>query len=374
MNIKVITRHAPSNYGSLLQAMATIKVIEGLGHQCEIIDYRKKNEMGIKGILTSLENKPSWKNNWIKKYLYIALRYPEEKIASIRFEKMRSKYLKMTPRCYSLNDLKKLKADIFLTGSDQVWAPLLDNHIDKAYFLTFASSKSRKISYAASFGRTDFTEAIIDEYKEMLAQYDAITVREDSAVKLLHHWNIACKGQMLDPTLLLDSQQWNKYIEKDIKGEYVLIYEIHNNPNLDDYAKHFAKHVGLPLIRVTPSLHQISRGGKMIFCPKLGTFLSYIKNARYIITDSFHGTAFAINFNKDFIEILPNNQTGSRNQSILQLTGLQNRIITDYKDFSLANKKIDYISVNEIIKYERDKSINLLYSLINDNSHTQRLI
>lgn len=364
MNIKVITRHAPSNYGSLLQAMATIKVIEGLGHQCEIIDYRKKNEMGIKGILTSLENKPSWKNSWIKKCLYIALRYPEEKMASLRFEKMRSKYLKMTPRCYNLNDLKKLKADIFLTGSDQVWAPLLDNHIDKAYFLSFASSSSRKISYAASFGRTDFTEVIINEYKEMLTQYDAITVREDSAVKLLHNWNIACKGQVLDPTLLLDSQQWSKYIEKDIEGEYVLIYEIHNNPNLDDYAKRFAKHVGLPLIRVTPSLHQISRGGKMIFCPKLGTFLSYIKNARYIITDSFHGTAFAINFNKDFIEILPNNQTGSRNQSILRLTGLENRIIINYTDFSLIKEHINYEKVNDIINVEREKSLKILSQMI----------
>lgn len=364
MNIKVITRHTPSNYGSLLQAMATIQVIESLGHQCEIIDYRKKNEIGIKGILTTLQNKPSWEKNPIKKYLYIALRYPEEKIAAILFEKMRSKYLKMTSRCYRINDLKTLTADIFMTGSDQVWAPLLDGNYDKAYFLNFASPNSRKVAYAASFGKTQFSEKVIKDYKHLLSQYNAITVRESHAVKLLQDWNIECEGQVLDPTLLLDAQEWSKYITKEIKGKYVLIYEIHNNPLLDDYAKRFAKHVGLPLIRISPSLHQISRGGKMIFCPSLGTFLSYIKNAQYIITDSFHGTAFAINFNKEFIEILPNNKTGSRNQSLLQLTGLEDRIIVNYNDYSLADKQINYAMVNEIMKKERQCSMHILSLLL----------
>lgn len=364
MKIKVITRHTPSNYGSLLQAMATIQVIESLGHQCEIIDYRKKNEIGIKGILTTLQNKPSWEKNPIKKYLYIALRYPEEKIAAILFEKMRSKYLKMTSRCYRINDLKTLTADIFMTGSDQVWAPLLDGNYDKAYFLNFASPNSRKVAYAASFGKTQFSEKVIKDYKHLLSQYNAITVRESHAVKLLQDWNIECKGQVLDPTLLLDAQEWSKYITKEIKGKYVLIYEIHNNPLLDDYAKRFAKHVGLPLIRISPSLHQISRGGKMIFCPSLGTFLSYIKNAQYIITDSFHGTAFAINFNKEFIEILPNNKTGSRNQSLLQLTGLEDRIIVNYNDYSLADKQINYAMVNEIMKKERQCSMHILSLLL----------
>ena len=364
MKIKVITRHAPSNYGSLLQAMATIQVIESLGHQCEIIDYRKKNEIGIKGILTTLQNKPSWEKNPIKKYLYIALRYPEEKIAAILFEKMRSKYLKMTSRCYRINDLKTLTADIFMTGSDQFWAPLLDGNYDKAYFLNFASPNSRKVAYAASFGKTQFSEKVIKDYKHLLSQYNAITVRESHAVKLLQDWNIECEGQVLDPTLLLDAQQWSKYITKEIKSKYVLIYEIHNNPLLDDYAKRFSKHMGLQLIRVSPSLHQITRGGKMIFCPSLGTFLSYIKNAQYIITDSFHGTAFAINFNKEFIEILPNNKTGSRNQSLLQLTGLEDRIIVDYNDYSLADKRINYAKVNEIMKKERQCSMHILSLLL----------
>ena len=136
-----------------------------------------------------------------------------------------------------------------------------------------------------------------------------------------------------------------------------MIYEIHNNPRLDDYAKRFAAHAGLPLVRVSPTLHQLARGGRLVFCPEIGTFLSYIKNARYMLTDSFHGTAFAINFNTPFLEVLPNNKTGARNQSILQLTGLEDRIVTDFNDFSLVDRQIDYAKVNEIMHRERERSM-----------------
>ena len=102
----------------------------------------------------------------------------------------------------------------------------------------------------------------------------------------------------------------------------------------------------------------------MIFCPKLSVFLSYIKNAKYMLTDSFHGTAFAINFNIQFLEILPNNKTGVRNQSILQLTGLQDRIVTDFNDFSMAEKRIDYIRVNKVLEEERVKSVEKLKDII----------
>lgn len=200
----------------------------------------------------------------------------------------------------------------------------------------------------------------------MLARYHAITVRENSAVTLLEEMELKCAGQVLDPTLLLDKEEWMHFIHKEIQGRYVLVYQIHNNPILDRYAMKFAKHVGLPLYRVSPSLHQIMRGGKFIFLPDVGEFLSYINNATYIVTDSFHGTAFSINFNKQFIEILPNTKTGSRNQSILQLTGLQDRIVTDYNDFSIATKMIDYTFVNGIIKEERKKSYCILKRIIEE--------
>lgn len=217
MQIKVITRHTPNNYGSLLQSIATLRVIESLGHQCEIIDYWKRDEVGMQGILTSLQGKSLWKNSLFKRMAYVALRYPGEKIAALRFDKMRRRYLKLTPRCYSMEELESLQADVFMTGSDQVWGPLLDGGYDEAYFLSFVKEGIRKVSYAGSFGRTEFSDIIIASYKRLLSKYDALTVRESSAVKLLEEWGIDCGGQVLDPTLLLDSSQWSEYIEEDVK-------------------------------------------------------------------------------------------------------------------------------------------------------------
>ena len=341
MDIKVITRHAPSNYGSLLQSIATITILERMGHQCKIIDYIRKDEQGLKAILTSLNNKKGWNGSFIKKGLFVLFRYPEEKIAELKFEKMRSQFLKLTQRCSTIEDLSELKADIFMTGSDQVWGPTINGTYDEAYFLSFV-------------------------YKKLLSTYNGIAVRENAAVDLLKQMDIPCAGQVLDPTLLLTEEEWSKFITKpnSLPQRYVLVYQLHNNPALNEYAKNFAAHVGLPLYRISPTFHQFRRGGKFIYLPDLGEFLSTIKNCSYFITDSFHGTAFALNFNRQFIEILPNNKTGSRNQSILKLTGLENRIITDFEDFSIGDDNIDFAKVNQIVEHERNKSLKILRAII----------
>ena len=294
---------------------------------------------------------------------YIAFRYPEEKVAEQKFRKMRFKYLKLTQHCSNINELSKLNADVFMTGSDQVWGLTLNDYYDDAYFLSFVKNK-QKIAYAASFGRTDFSKEIINDYKRLLSDYKAITVREDSAVKLLEEWGINCIGQVLDPTLMLPSAFWNNLITKRINKKYVLVYQIHNCPKLNYYAKHFSKHVGLPLIRISPYLHQIIREGKLCWLPDIDNFLAYIKHCSYLITDSFHGTAFALIFNKQFIEVLEDEVAGIRNKSILRLTQLEDRIVTDVDDFSLSNKYIDFQPVNLILNKERDRSLKILRSLL----------
>lgn len=375
MNIKVITRHSPSNYGSLLQSIATIKAIEKLGHQCEIIDYRRPDEQGLRGVLTQLAGKRGF-GNPLKRWAYIAIRYPIEKYAQTRFDAMRRRHLKMTERCSSHEELRRLSADAFLTGSDQVWGPMMNGKHDSAYFLQFVTGGTPKLAYSASFGKTKFDEATIGSYKAMLAAYDKIAVRERSAVSLLHEWGLTnCTGQVLDPTLLLEKEEWKRLLvgesdeRKHIDRKYILVYQIHNDPKLSDYAKRVARHKGMALLRVNPFLHQLSRGGKFVCCPGLGEFLSLIDHAACIITDSFHGTCFAINFGKQFIEVLPNNATGTRNLSILEMTGLQNRILHDFHDYSMTDETIDYGKVHNILKDERKRSFAILEEIIGAQQH-----
>jgi hypothetical protein len=363
MNIKVITRHGPSNYGSVLQSIATLEILKRLGVKAEIIDYQRRDERGIRAVLANVNNKVGYSNP-LKKFLYVAVRFPMEWMAQKKFDKIRKKYLVMTRRCKDTADLEKLKADIFATGSDQVWGPVLTEPYDANYFLDFVKDRNKKIAYAASFGKTKFDEGIELRYRNLLKRYNHIAVREDSAKKLLDSWNIHCDGQVLDPTLLLTGDEWSKMIKKNRSAKYVLIYQIHNNPKLNELGRKIAERLKLPLYRVSPSLHQIKRGGKFIYLPDLGGFLSAIKNCSFFVTDSFHGTCFAINFNKQFVEVLPTNGTASRNQSILNLTGLTDRIIHGVDDLSIINTRIDYSPVNEIIEKERYRSIETLRKMI----------
>ena len=98
MDLKIITRHAPSNYGSLLQSIATIKILKGMGHQAQIIDYLRPDERGLQAVLTSLASKRSWNNNLLKKWFYVGVRYPEERCAEVRFNQMRRRYLVLSHR------------------------------------------------------------------------------------------------------------------------------------------------------------------------------------------------------------------------------------------------------------------------------------
>lgn len=365
MKVAVITRHAITNYGSLLQAFATQQVIENLGHECEIIDYIREDESYTQHEKTLLARKPEWNRNPVKRVIYLTLRQPESIASGKKFEAEQSKYLHLTKRYSSPEALLEDKpiADIYMTGSDQVWGPVEDGTFDSSYCLSFTDKTDKKIAYAASFGRTEMTEDIENFFKKWLSQYRHIGVREDSAVSILSKVGID-SVQVLDPTLLLGPGFWSKVAKPIREKKYVLVYQLHNDKRVGAYADQVAKSLGLPLVRVSTSFHQISREGKFVWCPDTGKFLSYIKNAECMITDSFHGTAFAINFNTPFVEVLPNNQTGTRNMSILKLTGLSDRILSDDKDVTLAKKKIDYSKVNQIIEEKRRESLKSFKDMI----------
>ena len=365
MKAAVITRHGISNYGSLLQAMATQQVIEDLGHTCEIIDYIRNDESYMQHEKTLLKRKPEWNDNPVKRMMYLAVRQPAGIAAGKYFEKAQKKYLHLSKRytTWEQLDRDRPKADVYITGSDQVWGPVENGSYDSSYCLSFTEESDRRIAYAASFGHTDMTPELENYYKKWLSRYESIAVREDSAVEILKNMGIQAV-QVLDPTLLLDASYWSRYTQPIRAGKYLLIYQLHNDRRLDEYAEKAAASTKLPLIRISASLHQISRKGKFVWLPETGQFLSYIKNAECLITDSFHGTAFAINFHTPFVEVLPDNNTGTRNMSILKMTGLTDRILTNVNDTALAERKIDYTEADRILADKRKESLGILRSMI----------
>ena len=366
MKIRVITRHAPSNYGSLLQSIATIKILSDLNIDAAIIDYQRKDERGLRKVC--IEAKKKFKNLLLR-CIYILIRFPMEYYAQCAFDRMRKRYLTLTQRCETERDLMHIDADIFMTGSDQVWGTVVTGTIDGAYYLDFVTHRP-KISYASSFGNTDFDLSATHSIRNMLSCYAAITVREDSAYKYLIDMGLKnCVGQVLDPTFLVSTSIWDNMCSKAKEHDYILLYLIHNHKEHSIYAKKLSRKYNLPLIRVSPMFHQSFSGGRFKFCPELGSFLSLFKNSKYVLTDSFHGTCFSIIFNKQFIELLPNVGTSTRNISLLNLLHLNSRIITDYNDFNTLRDHIDYQQVNDIINLEKEKSIEKLKNIINIAQH-----
>ena len=370
MKVAVITRHAITNYGSFLQAYATQEALGRMGHSCSIIDYVRTDEDYRNVEKTILKQKSEWNNSIIKKSIYLATRQPESLIAGRRFEQYRIKYLHLTRRYSTAVDLRMNPpaAECYLTGSDQVWGPIGADSFDDNYFLSFVKDSEYKISYAASFGRSEQGEDVERKFKKLLCRYNCLLVREDSAVVRIRSMGLSAQ-QVLDPTLLLDKNYWVEKIQKeaknpDIKEGYILAYQLHNNNRLGRYASLLAKKTGKKLIRASASLHQITREGHFVYCPNPFDFLKLILNADCMITDSFHGTAFAINLNTPFVEILPQNGTNTRNISILKLTGLSDRVLIKDDDLSLFDKIIDFDEVNTKLKKERIMSETILNDIL----------
>ena len=372
MNISIITRHNIINYGSVLQALALQKILENEGHKAEIIDYIREDEdyRTIAKVLVSRNKK--WNSNIFTRMLFVAGKSFEFYFGGKKFEAIRNTYLNLTNKRYA--SLKELiaeppMADLYMTGSDQVWGEIGQNAYDPVFFLDFAPQDVRKVSYAASLGRTDFSNEVLSTYKKLLSSYSVITVREKSAQQIIANLGYPETKQVLDPTLLLSAEQWDNIVatEKsrfaETNQKYILVYQRRPNREIDEYADKLSKKTGLPVYRLSADFHQLLRGGKLILLPNLHEFIDYLKHATFLITDSFHGTAFAINYNVQFVDVLPKG-TATRNLSILELTNLSDRVVKDFSDLSCINQKIDFSAANEIICAERERSLQVLRDMI----------
>ena len=372
MKIGIITRHAVPNYGSLLQSYATQVALERMGYDAEIIDYIRNDERAENLSKTLVKGK-KWDKNFFTRMIYNAIQMPNYSKMYKKFELYRKDFLKVTDKTYqNIEDLKKNPPDedIFCSGSDQIWGKIGQDEYDESYFLEFVKHK-KCIAYSSSFGKTKLSENLEKNLNKLLEKYSRILVREKSAKEILENHNIKNVEQVLDPTLLLTQNEWGELADKvelKPKEKYILIYQLHDNKEFNDYAKRLAKNKKMKLLRLSSSFYHITRSGKLIYLPTQYEFLWYFKNAQYILTDSFHATVFSIIFNKKFIDILPLNKTGTRIESILNLLKIEDRILKDYNDFYSIDKNIDYNTVNETLELQKQKSLDLLKDAIENES------
>ena len=361
-----ITRHAIVNYGSFLQTYATQKLFEDYGYNAEVLDYVREDEEYHNVTELLLKKSTKWNKNIFTRIIYRIIQWPDHYICGRAFEKERAKYLNLSERITNpVADANKIPtADIYCTGSDQVWGEIAQDDVDSMYFLSFAPHDAKKIAFSASFGKENYPKERIDKFKKLLQGYDYITVREDSAVNIVNKAGYEAT-QILDPTMIYGGDRWRKELLPIHEKGSVLLYQLNANHEMDEYAKKFADKTGLKLLRVSVEAHNGMRVGKFKLCLSPFKFLSYIASAEYMITDSFHGTAFAIMFNRQFIEVLPKEKI-ARNMSVLKQFGLEDRILNSLSDFSYIDKKIDYAIVNDTLEKYRRQSNELLKKCLYD--------
>lgn len=357
MKTAVITMHSVYNYGTQLQALATQEKLKEFFGDIEFIDYKRNDTYG-KGL-----RKLYSKGNPIRYIAFLPTYIRWNKV----FKGFQKEYLNLSNKEYlNLEDFNNFddKYDLYFTGSDQVWNSGWNKGILPPYYLSFVKNKP-KYAYSASFGIDKIPNDEIKEVKEYLSKYKRISVREETGLKILdNQLGIKNAIRILDPTLVMPKSFWDKYKTKSkIKEQYILVYNLNNNSDFDNYAKKLEEKTGIKVYRFCTRYDQIRKFGKSLLIPNVIDFITLISNAEYVLTDSFHATAFAINMHVHPICIYPEKYS-NRLSDFLKLVECEDSCkVNNYDDFSTIDKSIDYKNTDSILDKERIKVDEFLTSI-----------
>lgn len=342
--VGILTTFRQTNFGSVLQAYSLQKVIENLGYEAKVIDYKYPNEFH-RARCNRFKTPPPLT---LSKKIKILVKTLLEILGLRPIPKMKllNRFIDNEMCCtdyYPTHDSihrNPPQFDIYVSGSDQIWNPNT-MYGDMTYLFDFAPDGAKIISYSSSFSCDYVPEQYIEDYKKYLARYSAISVRESNGIRLAE--SLTGRNDIkhvLDPTLLLNKEQWLKLAAKSRKlktpPKYILCYMLAYTYNPEEKMKELLKYVQdkyqLPII----TLSRINQwdGDTMIRIEKKQSigcyeFLDLIDKAEIIVTSSFHGTAFAINFGKPFLA-LQNGKSNSddRISSLLPMVKLDSQLVT----------------------------------------------
>ncbi len=370
--VGIITTFRQPNWGSVLQAYALQKTIEKVGHKVILLDYLPERYTN-KGKLKRLKNKSEKLKNPLLCLIAKILIYPSYIKKNRIFKQFLSKYLHLTENTFATNDEAKqlnIDADIFCTGSDQVWNSHWNEGVDETLYLGFAPKGKLCFSYAASIGLSDISQEEKKEISKLLDKYEYISVRENTGVEIIHSIGRPDAYLTLDPTLLLSKSEWNEMSGKiTFNSKYVLTYNLHHDDRIDRYAQLLAKKYDLKVRNITYNWHDIVRKGHLEWCPPVENFLALIKNAEYVIADSFHATVFSIVFERPFVTITPE-VASSRISSLLDMFEISEHNINTFEDTSLIETPIDYKKVKAKLDIERQKSLSYIQKALETQQFT----
>ena len=360
--IALMTWYTYHNYGTALQASALYYKVEQLGYTPMLVQYYPKGgrkdtaKITVNLLLKKLISKISKRK--------ILLYSSEER------EKLFDDYLKLriteteVKRTYSeLFELNQ-EFDAFVCGSDQIWSPLC---FDDKYFLSYVDNSAKMVAYAPSIGSIDILDLRIkDEMAKYISRFEHLSVREQQGADLIGRITNLKAEVVLDPTLLLKGEEWDKYAKVHAarslgNKSYIICYFLGEAERYMDYVKQVSEKLQLPFYVIPVSKKQKNSMSAVPFEVGPEEFVALIRNSAYVCTDSFHGMAFSINYKipfsvfKRFKENDPKNQN-SRIYNLLNALELEDRLVEvnekislkglEECDFSKANYSLDTMRIS----------------------------
>ena len=352
--VSIITVHVGSNFGSVLQTVASSSVFKKLGCEVTIVNYIPDRVTFSRLFRDSFSS--------FRDFIKLFYRLPN----TIRNKSLYIGYLKkhcnLSKRIYSSDNFlsKCPKADLYVTGSDQVWNSIHNEGVDTHYF--YDGVDGEKIAYASSIGKTDLTEDDKKAFLRFLPEYAGISVREKSAVSTLDELGIK-SIQVIDPTFMINKDEWLDYsVGRLIDAHYLLVYIPYNIKDKDmiyETARVIASKRGLKVVTFAWNYRTDKYADMTIKYASPGDFVSYMLYADVVITNSFHGTAFSINLNKEFWVYMPT-AFSTRIESLLDLCGLKSRLLEDVLKKPDKIETINYSAINKILDNKRKETIDFL--------------
>lgn len=329
--INLLTIHYGRCYGAVMQTYATCKLLEEAGHEVQVINiiHPKLRKM--------YKTIGKWKE-LIKEWQFF------------RFKKQF--FSKMTQKTYTIGEQRFPDADYTIVGSDQVWNRDITGIFDKAFYLDFVPQNQKRIAFSSSFGKIKWNEddKYTFELKKEFEKFHAISIREKSGVEIMKEVFGLSSINLQDPTICYG--KFEQLILDKKERNYIFPFLLNVSSEAKSKVQFIANELNLPLYKRTRTNLYLFSGPRH--------WLTNIYNSKYVITDSFHGLALSILFKKQFFVFCADPKKFTRLQSLLELLGLQNRII-DSIDYFANHKEdllepIDYKKVNSIIQMEQEKA------------------
>ena len=337
--VGILTFQNANNYGAVFQAYALQEAVKSLGADVKVINYDSP-PMGLKNVQES------------------------------RFDDFTRNYLCLTEGSDDIKDIDISVFDIFITGSDQVWNPELTRN-DNTYFLNFADDNIIKAAYAASIALDkDGLNRNRACFEQFVPKFDAISLREETHIDFIKEI-VGDKKEvtsLIDPSIILTGEEYVQKLDlKDVEDEnYIFLFSYSLDPKLVDFANLVSLHTGYKIVAVSAYKdYFLTKGSIALKDATPIQWMEYIKKARLVLTDSFHGLMYSIVFERPFYAYTPARPNVVRIMDALKMLGFEDRRISRVNNIGDVSLELDYTYARKVLEAERKKSYDYLEKVLN---------